>query len=148
MAASLSEQFQAPLKRNALIDDALGVLDAEVQDKSGISGLAVKGAFKVVKGIQPGFLRKVVDKLLGDFLSKLEPFYQDALNQGLPPGGMIEKQRNQFAGALLSVTDAKVADAQDMVKMTYQKLRPSAEKHVEAAAPRIAQLLNKHAARA
>lgn len=147
MATSLSEQFQAPEKRAALIQDALAVLDAEVADKSGLSGIAVKTAFKVVKGVKPGFIEDVVKGLLPDFLTKVEPVYQRALEQGLPPGGLIEKEKREVAGALLSVTDGKAKRADsEIVRKTYEKLRPTAEKHVEAAAPRLAQLLNKHAA--
>lgn len=147
MAASLAEQMAPAQKRNALIDDALQVLDEEVKDKSGLSGVAVKTAFKVVKGVQPGFIRKVVDKLLDDFLEKTDPLYQSALSAGLSPGGHIEKEKGQLASALLSVTDRRAEQAQsDLVRKTYAKLRPTAQKHVEAAAPRLAKLLDRHAA--
>jgi hypothetical protein len=148
MAASLAEQMSPPDKRNALVEDALSVLDAEVNDKSGISGIAVKTAFKLVKGIKPGFLRAVVEGLLNDFLEKTDPIYQSALAAGLSPGGHVEKNSSALASALLSVTDRRAERAHsDLVKKTYAKLRPTAEKHVEAAAPRIAQLLDRHAAR-
>ncbi len=148
MAASLSEQFASDDKRSALIDDALRVLDAEVADKSGLSGIAVKTAFKVIQGVQPGFLKKVVKALLPDFLEKMDPLYQDALSAGKSPGGLLVERKREVAGALLSVTDAKAAGARDLVRKTYDKLRPSAEKHVESAAPRLAGLLDRHAAKA
>ena len=147
MAAPLSEQFALPSKRSKLIDDALEVLNAEVKDKSGISGLAVKGAFKVIQKVQPGFLRKVINHLLDDFMVQLEPLYQDALNAGLPPGGLLQKRKDEVASALLSVTDKKAQrSSSDIVKKTYAKLRPSAQKHVESATPRLKDLLNRHAA--
>lgn len=136
-----------PEKRTALVDDALGVLDEEVKSKSGLSGVAVKTAFKVVKGLQPGFLRSVVEGLLDDFLEKTNPLYQKAIESGLTPGGLLVKEKSQLAAALLSVTDARAARAQsEVVKKTYERLRPTAEKHVEAAAPRLAALLDRHAA--
>jgi hypothetical protein len=128
MAASLKEQMSPPDKRKALVDDALEVLDLEVKDKSGISGVAVKTAFKIVKGIQPGFLRNVVEGLLDDFLVKTDPLYQDAVTAGLSPGGLFVKEKAKLAGALLSVTDGKAERARsEGVKMTYQRLRPSAQ---------------------
>lgn len=146
MAASLSEQISTPDKRNALIDDALQILDAEVKDKSGLSGMAVKTAFKLVKGVQPGFLRKVVDALLNEFLTQVDPVYQKALTEGLSPGGLVVKEKTSVAAALLSVTDRRAAEADsELVKKTYAKLRPTAEKHVEAAAPRLSGLLDRHA---
>jgi hypothetical protein len=146
MAATLAEQMAPAQKRNALIDDALSVLDEEVNDKSGLSGMAVKTAFKLIKGIQPGFLRKVVEKLLDDFLVKTDPIYQSAVAAGLSPGAHIVKEKGTLASALLSVTDRRAEQAErEMVKKTYAKLRPTAQKHVEAAAPRIAKLLDRHA---
>lgn len=146
MAASLKEQMAPVQKRNALIDDALSVLDEEVSDKSGLSGVAVKTAFKLIKGVQPGFLRKVVDKLLDDFLEKTNPIYQSAVAAGLSPGAHVVKEKAALASALLSVTDRKAEQAEsEMVRKTYAKLRPTAEKHVEAAAPRLAKLLDRHA---
>ena len=56
--ATLRELLGTGDKRAALIDDSLRVLEAEVDDKSGLSGIAIKTAFKVVKGISPGFLRQ------------------------------------------------------------------------------------------
>src|SRR5688572_11222314 len=46
--ATLREQLGSGDKRNAVIEDALKVLDQEVDDRGGITGLAIKGAYKVV----------------------------------------------------------------------------------------------------
>lgn len=146
MPASLAEQFSSQEKRTALVDAALKLLDAEVKDKSGLSGLAVKTAFKLIQGVQPGFVRKVVEHLLDDFLVKMEPIYQDALTEGLSPGGLVVKRKSEVASALLGVTDQRAERAQtELVRKSYKKLRPTAQKHVEAAAPRLSKLLDGHA---
>jgi hypothetical protein len=50
------------------------------------------------------------------------------------------------ADALLSITDAKAGHSKSgMVKGTYEKLRSSAKKNVEAAVPRLATVIEKHA---
>lgn len=147
MAESLINQVQAPGKRAALIADAEKVLEEEVADKSGLGGIAIKTAFKVIKGVSPGFIHDVIDHLLDDFLKQLDPVYQRAIGQGLSPGGLMVKESPAVASALLSITDSKAARANsDLVKKTYEKLRPTAQKNVEAAAPRLAKLLDKHAA--
>lgn len=131
--------------RPRLIDDALRVLDQEVADKGGLSGVAVKTAYKLVKGISPGFLRQVVDHLLDDFLDGLDPIYQEAVEKGVPPRRQLESDRARVANALLSITDKRAAKAKNaMIKKTYDKLRPAAQKHVEAAVPRLGQLFEKH----
>jgi hypothetical protein len=134
-------------KRAQVIDDACRVLDDEVADKGGISGLAIKGAFTVVKNVKPGFIREVVDALLDDFLKCLDPLYQEALTKGARPGAHLQANAGRMADALLGITDARAARAQRaVIKSTYDKLRPTAKKHVEAAAPRLAALLDRHTA--
>ncbi|HET9959693.1 MAG TPA: hypothetical protein VFQ61_34610 [Polyangiaceae bacterium] len=144
--ASLSEQLGAGSKREAVIDDALKVLDEEVADKGGLSGMAIKGAYKLVQGVRPGFLRQVVNSLLGDFLLALDPVYQEAKSKGRPAGAYLQENSGRVADALLVVTDRKAQRADSaVVKGAYDKLRPMAKKQVEAAAPRLARLLEKHA---
>lgn len=146
MAASLREQVNVDNKRSEVIDDAVKVLDQEVGDKSGVSGMVIKGAYKALQGIRPGFVRQVVDHLLDDFLDALNPIYQEALTQGQRPGGHLESNSGRVADALLTITDRRAEKAERAaIKKTYEKLRPSAKKHVEAAAPRLGALLDRHA---
>lgn len=144
--ATLKERLGGSEKRQQVIDDACRVLDEEVADKSGLGGMAVKAAFAVVKGAKPGFIRQAVDHLLDDFLVCLDPIHQEALQQGKKPGEHLRAEGGRVAEALLAVTDAKAKKAETPVILkTYEKLRPSAKKHVEAAVPRLGQLLDKFA---
>ena len=144
---SLREQMGTGDKRSAVIADACQVLDAEVADKSGLSGIAIKGAYKIVQGVRPGFVRDAVSNLLDDFLDAVDPVYQEAAAKKLPAGAYLQQNSTRVAQAMLAVTDARAAriDSQ-AVKKTYEKLRPMAQKQVESAAPRLASLLEKHAA--
>jgi hypothetical protein len=145
--ASLREQVGSGDKRNALIADACQVLDQEVGDKGGLSGLAIKGAYKIIQGIRPTFVRDTVNNLLDDFLDAVDPVYQEAAEKKQPAGNYLRANVSRVATALLKVTDGRAARVDNqMVKKTYEKLRPSAEKQVEAAAPRLASLLERHAA--
>jgi hypothetical protein len=133
-----------PEKRTRVIDDACQVLDQEVADKSGLSGLAIKGAYAVVKNIKPGFIRDVVNNLLDDFLKALDPLYQEAVAKGTSPGAHLQANSGRAADALLAITDQRAARAdRAVVKSTYEKLRPTAKKQVEAAAPRLGGLLDR-----
>ncbi len=149
MAEPLGEIAGNADKRKAVIEDCLAALDLEVASKGGISGIAIKGGYKLVKSVKPGFLRDVMDHLLDDFLAALDPLYQEALEKGVPPGDHLEANRPRVANALLEVTDKRAKNAKMAVlKKTYGKLRPMAQKQVENAAPRLADLLRKHAATA
>lgn len=144
--ATLRELLGTKDKRPALITDALRVLDAEVDDKGGLGGIAIKTAYRVVNGISPDFLRQVVDHLLDEFLDALDPIYQEALGRSVPPARHLRAQPGRVADALLAITDARAARSQTpVIKGTYQKLRSGAKKHVEAAVPRLADLFERHA---
>jgi hypothetical protein len=143
---TLRELLAGPEKRGRLIDDALRVLDAEVADKSGLSGIAVKTAYKVVKSVSPNFLREVVNHLLDDFLDGLDPLYQEALTNNVKPRQHLQANPSRVADALLGITDRRAQRAKNqMVKATYEKLRGQAKKHVEAAVPRLGELFERHA---
>src|SRR5262245_35986494 len=143
---TLREQIGSGDKRRQVIEDAMSVLDQEVGDKGGLSGLAIKAAYKVVKGIRPGFIREVVDGLLDEFLDAVEPLYQDAIAKKRPSGSGVRENPSRVADSLLGVTDRKAERAKSqVVKSAYEKLRPSAKKQVEAACPRLAGLLERHA---
>lgn len=133
-------------KRNAVIQDALSVLDSEVDSKGGFSGIAIKGAYKVVKGVSPSFIREAVDGLLDPFLGVLDPLYQEAKQRGVSPKDHLVANKGRTADALLSITDGKAARAKNQaVKKMYEKLRGMAKDHVEAAVPRLGDLIVKHA---
>jgi hypothetical protein len=145
--ATLREQLGSPNKRASVVDDACRVLDQEVADKSGLGGLAVKAAYKVVQSIKPGFVREVVEALLDDFLDALEPLYREAIDKGQRPSSVLDANRDRAADALLGITDDRARKAKRAaIKSAYDRLRPSAKKHVEAAVPRLGQMLDRHAA--
>lgn len=144
--SSLKEQLGAGEKRQQVIDDAIKALDAEVADKGGITGFAVKGGYKMVQGVRPGFVKDVVTGLLDDFLDAMDPLYQEAKQKSRPAGAYLLENKSRMAEGLLGVTDRKAQKADNVVlKKAYEKLRPLAKGQVEAAAPRLSQLLEKHA---
>ncbi|MBN2195564.1 MAG: hypothetical protein JW751_22280 [Polyangiaceae bacterium] len=145
--ATLREKLSTGTKRQAVVDDALLVLDQEVADKSGLTGIAIKAAYAMVKGVKPGFIREVVDHLLDDFVDALEPIAAEAAEKGQRAGPYLETNRSRVADALLAITDRKAQNAQNRaIKAAYERLRPTAKKHVEAAAPRLGRMMEKHLA--
>jgi hypothetical protein len=76
----------------------------------------------------------------------LEPIYQEAKANGRGVRDYLKANTPRVADALLSITDEKANRAKSgMVKGTYEKLRGSAKKNVEAAVPRLAEMIEKHA---
>jgi len=129
-----------------VIDDACKVLDQEVADKGGLSGVVIKTSYKIVQGVKPGFVREAVDGLLDDFLDALDPIYQEAATKKVGAGRFLRDNSSRAADALLAITDARAGRAKSqVVRGAYDKLRPTAKKQVEAAAPRLGDLLERHA---
>lgn len=143
---SLIEKFKDPTRRAAIVDDCVVLVDGEVQKKGGLGGVVIKTGYAAVKGIKPGFVRKVVDGLFDRWAVKLEPFWSEAETNGAPPVDHLVARKAAVADALLSVTDEKAERADHaIVASTYKKLRPTAKGHVEEAVPALAKLIDKHA---
>ena len=143
---SLKEVIKDQAKRRAVIDDCVKMIDAEVSDKSGFSGVAIKAAYKAVKGLRPGMIGMAMDGLLDDFSDKVDPFWQECQSSGAKPRDFFKRRGTDIANALLGITD-KRAERNDnkVLKGAYRKLRPQGVKHIEAAMPRFADLVQKHA---
>lgn len=141
---TLSEVVQSPDRLPRIVSDAQQVLDAEVAEKKGLTGIAVKGAFGVVKALKPGIIGEVIESLLPDFARVLDPIIATKPNnQSLD--SFLRSKESEVVAALLSITDdrAKKTTHKSLVG-AYNKLRPQAEKHVGAAVPRVAALVDRH----
>jgi hypothetical protein len=144
--ANLVESLASESKKGAVTEDCLSLIDSEVADKGGLTGLVIKAGYKTVQGIKPGFVRQVVADLIPEFAVALDPLYQEARSTNRSVKEHFTANAPRVADALLSITDAKAGRSKSgMVKGTYEKLRGSAKKNVEAAVPRLAVVIEKHA---
>jgi hypothetical protein len=142
---SLVDALTGEAKKKDVVRDCCELIDAEVKDKGGISGLAIKAGYGTVKGIKPGFVEKAVEDLLPEFAKALDPIYEDAKSQNKPVGEFFASNATRVADALLTITDKKAQGAKSGVaKGAYEKLRGSAKKNVEAAVPRLGKLIEKY----
>jgi hypothetical protein len=143
---SLSQVLNDETKKPVVVDDCCTLIDEEVSDNGGISGLAIKAGYKVVKGVKPGFVKQVVIDLLPEFATALDPIYDEAKTKGKPVADFFAANSERVADALLAITDEKASRSKSgVVKGTYDKLRGTAKKNVEAAVPRLGKMIEKHA---
>ena len=144
---SLAEKMTQPPARARVIGECCTLIDEEVATKGGLSGLAVKGAYKLVKAVKPTFVPEVVDDMLDEWVGKLEPFFTQwqASGNGKPFADFVSARSGEVAEALLQVTDKRAQSAKNKtVKSMYEKMRPSAKKHVEEALPRLGRLVERN----
>ena len=147
MAATLQEILLGPDTQPKVTADCYLLIEQEVADKSGVSGTAVKVAYKTVTSFAPGYYHDMVADLLPQIVDRLEPYWADfSTSGGSEFGDYLAKRGEEVAEALLSVTDdlATASERPTIIK-AYRAVRGSAAKHVEAALPRVGDLVAKYA---
>ncbi len=141
----LSIHLTSPGARPAVVADAGTLIDQEVARTAGLSGMAVRSAYRLLTGIRPGMVPHAVDGLLDPFADELDRFYQEHLTTGKPLVDILSAQRTSMAEALLSITDDRAErTSQVALRRAYQRVRGTARGYVEAAAPGIAALIDAH----
>ena len=145
LMSTLNSKLLSDENRPALISACETLIEEEVASKSGLTGLAIKTAFKTVRKLRAGMIRELVDVLLDDFVNSLEGVYTDYLGEG---GGNIvayvEAKSDGVADALLSITDARAQRSTNSVLVkAYKTLRPQGKKQVIKAMPRIGAMLQR-----
>jgi hypothetical protein len=147
MAATLQEILLAPDVQPRVVADCNAMIEQEVAEKSGVSGTAVKLAYKTVNKFLPGHVRHMVESLLPDMVVQLEPYWADfSISGGSGFGDYLAKRGPEVSEALLSVTDARAAaSTRPTIIKAYRSVRGSAVKNVEAALPQVGALVLKYA---
>lgn len=147
MTATLQQTLLAPDVRPQLIADCQALIEQQVSGMTGISGGAVKLAYKTVNSFAPGHIRYMVESLLPDMAGKLEPYWTDFnASGGSEFGDYLAKRGEEVSEVLLSVTDARAAaSGRPTIKKAYAGVRSRAAKHVEAALPNVGALVQKYA---
>jgi hypothetical protein len=140
----LSDQVSDQTTQSNLIADCTKLMDEQVAAKNGLSGLALKAAYGVVKGIEPGYIPGAIQRLLPEALVALDPMWDEGIQSGDPVQHLIQN-RSRTADMLLSITDSKIEKSSNgVVRASYNKLRKSVKNDVEEAVPGLAKILGTH----
>jgi Family of unknown function (DUF6918) len=147
MAATLQEILLTPDTQPQVTADCLTLIKQEVSAKSGVSGTAVKLAYKTVNAFAPGYLQSMVETLLPEMVAKLEPYWADFNASGAAEfGDYLAKRGDEVSEALLEVTDGLAAESsRPTILKAYRSVRGGAAKHVTAALPAVGALVQKYA---
>jgi hypothetical protein len=147
MAATLHEILLAPDVRPQVVADCNALIEHEVAEKSGISGTAVKLAYKTASTFAPGHIRHIIGTLLPGMADNLQPFWADFnASGGADFGDYLTKRGDEVAEAMLAVTDARAAaSGRPVIVKAYKSVRGGAGKHIQAALPQVGDLVLKYA---
>lgn len=147
MVAALKEALLGDARLQVVVADVQGLIDAEVADKKGASGIAVKAGYGAVKKVGPSIVPDAIEGLLPGFVAKLEPYWADfGSTGGSSFAEYLTAREDEVADALLGVTDERIeASSKSAIKKVYATMRPSAKKNVIEALPRLGALVEQHA---
>jgi hypothetical protein len=147
MAATLQEILLAPGRRPKVIADCNALIEHRMSEMSGISGTAVKLAYKTASTFAPGHIKHMMDTLLPNMANQLQPYWADFNTSGGSEfGDYLAKRGPEVSEALLSVTDARAAASKrPIIYRAYNTVRGGAAKHVQAALPDVGDLVMKYA---
>jgi len=145
IAMGLCDTIQDKSVRTSIAKDCAQLMDKQVAAKSGISGMALKAAYKVIKGVGAGYIPRAISHLLPDTCAALEPLWNEGIQAG-DPVEYLAQNRSIAADQILSVTDSHIEKSKNkVVRSSYNMLRKSVKNDVEEAVPGLAEILGNYA---
>ncbi len=141
----LTNKTQDKATRAAIAADCTQLINQQVSAKGGLSGMALKTAYKVVNGISADYVPGALMRLMPETLTNLDPIWEEGIQAG-NPAAYLSEHSDRTADAILAATDARIARSEGVIKTTYNRLRKSVKSDVVTAVPGLAAILQKHTA--
>jgi hypothetical protein len=147
---TLQETLLAPGIQPQVIADCEVLVDHEVSDMSGVTGTAVRIAYKTVRTFDAGHIPAMIETILPSVADGLQPYWEKFSAEssgGADFGGYLARHEDEVAEALLTITDNRQrASSRATIVKAYKTVRGSAVKHVKAALPALGALIQKYMA--
>ena len=147
MAATLHEMLLAPQVRPQVVSDCEALIDNQLSEMSGISGTAIKLAYKTVRTFSADHIHYMIETLLPRMADTLQPYWADFNAAGGGQfGDYLAKREDEVTEALLAITDERGRNSsRPTIVKAYNTVRGSAAKQVKAALPDVGALVQKYA---
>lgn len=147
MAATLHEMLLSPQTQPHVVADCEALVDQEVGGMSGVSGAAVKLAYRTVRTFSAGHIHYMIETLLPRMTDELAPYWADFTAAGGGSfGDYLATREDQVSEALLSITDERGRNSgRPVIVKAYNTVRGGAAKHVRAALPQVGAMVEKYA---
>lgn len=140
--SSLIDKLGTEPTRATVVAECCDLIDAQVKTK----GFVIKSGYAAVKTIKKRFVPEVVDALLNEWLTEMQPHYDRwAVAKQSTFADYVISRSDDVAEDLLKVTDRRAEkSSHGTAKKMYSKMRDSAKKNVVEAIPDLARLIQKH----
>lgn len=143
--ATLPEMLLAPEVKPQVVADCEALVNNEVSDMAGISGTAIKLAYKAVRTFDAGHIHYMIEQLLPSIADALQPYWADFTAVGGEFGDYLAKREDEVSEALLAITDERGRNSpRPTIVKAYNSVRGSAAKHVKAALPAVGALIQRY----
>lgn len=166
---NLKERLGTEPVRARVIDDCVTLIEEQVKNKGGLSGIAIRTAYATIKTIKKGFVSEVVDGMLDEWLAQLQPHYDTWASGAKGPGNtpsntpgntpghtpgntpgntkfsdFLVARSDEVAESLLAVTDRRAESTKHKTaKKAYLKMRGSAKSNVVEAIPDLGRMFER-----
>ena len=147
MAATLRETLLAPDVQPQVVADCEALVNGDASGMPGVSGTAVKLAYKAVRSYDVGHIHHMIVPLLPHMADALQPYWEDFAGAGGRAfGDHHAKHEDEVCEAQLAITDERGRNSGRPVNVkAYNTVRGGAAKHVKAALPAVGALVEKYA---
>jgi len=147
---TLQETLLAPDIKPQVVADCENLVDHEVAEMAGVTGTAVRLAYKTVRTFDVGHIPAMIETILPSVAEALQPYWEN-FSTGFAGagdfGGYLASREDEVAEALLAITDSRQrASSRATIVKAYKTVRGSAVKHVKAALPALGALVQKYMA--
>ena len=127
-----------------MIDDGVVELEAELDERSGVTAMAMRAGYKAVRKLRPNMVESNLERMLPMWAPVLDPYVAEGRARG-DLAGHFDAKADEIAEGLLGVTDRRAGEANNKVAVkAYEKLRPRAKGQVVTGMPRLARLVDRH----
>jgi hypothetical protein len=150
--ATLQEMLLGPENYARVVADCEVLVEHEVADMSGVTGAAVRLAYRTVRTFDAGHIPAMIESILPSVADALQPYWADFTAQFPGDAGdygdfgdYLAKHEDDVAEALLTITDSRQrASSRVTIVKAYKTVRGSAIKHVKAALPATGAMIQKY----
>lgn len=130
--------------RQRFVREIVDLIDEEVDRRTGLVGLTVRGGYHFFKKVRGDVVRDALDDMIDAFVRELEPLY---IAHGTPEsfGEFMAHHRSLVARRMLKVTDARREDSRSVsIRKTYDAISPFAAANVERSIPRLGEVIQRY----
>lgn len=142
---TLRETLTSPQTKPAVVADLGGLIETEVSNLGGLTGVAVKAAYAAAKAKEPKIAQRAAGGYLGAFSDALDPFWTQFQGAGGGDfGAYLQDNSAAVTAALEKAMDAEAPSGGSQRAM-YDRFKGQGVKVLSGALPQLGALIQKHA---